>query len=418
VTRPANESEEPAAGDRPRARRSRLWGVLRTLLTLAILGFVLTTLPWRDTLTWRQGGEERLSVHGAIAGEWRGEAVRFRVADDVTAEPGWPPLLADAARTHEPVPVARAGPGEDGYDWRPGMPRVFRSLDPAGLLPAVGLLLLGLVLVSARWWRLLELAGCRTSYPNALRLTLLGLFFNLVLPGLTGGDVVKAVLVVRQNPNRRADALVTVVVDRVIGLVVLVGLAWIVVLVSGERFAALRVWWSALFAALLFGLWVLVHPGARRLLRFDAILARLPQRERLEKIDRALQLYGARPGALLAAVGLTAVNHLAIAGTVYVLGRAYGETALGYLDYLAIASVANTLSAVPLSPSGWGVGEAAFRELFLLVGAAATVGVAVSITFRLLMMLEGLAGGVLLLLPGWRDARAKLEGAPEPAGER
>ena len=66
-----------------------------------------------------------------------------------------------------------------------------------------------------------------------------GLFFNLVLPGLNGGDVARGVLVVRENPGRRPDALMSVVVDRLIGLVAMIALALLAVLSLREQLGPL-----------------------------------------------------------------------------------------------------------------------------------------------------------------------------------
>jgi hypothetical protein len=64
--------------------------------------------------------------------------------------------------------------------------------------------------------------------------------------------------------------------------------------------------------------------------------------------------------------------------------------------------VANLIGALPLAPGGWGVGELAFRGLFVMIGASPTLGVAVSVTFRLCQLAIALLGGLMLLLPGGR----------------
>ena len=79
----------------------------------------------------------------------------------------------------------------------------------------------GILFTAIRWWRLLAAAGCPTTLFNAVRLTFVGLFFNLVMPGLTGGDLVKAVAVARENPDRKAGAVMSIAVDRLLGLFVL-----------------------------------------------------------------------------------------------------------------------------------------------------------------------------------------------------
>ena len=401
-----------AEGGESKTRRSTIGRFLRPIVALAILALVLWSVPWSDALVWHDAsGTAAVQLSGDIEGDWRATSVEFRVRDAQPA-PDWPAALSAAVAEGRPVFVERRSGQGEGYEWKPGMPRVFGEIDVRGLLPALLLILFGITCVSARWWRLLALASCPTTFREAVRLTFLGLFFNLVMPGLTGGDLVKGVLVVRQNPTRRADALVTVVVDRVIGLAVLVGLASVVVLLSGERFAQIRPWVSSCFVLLLIGFWVLIHPRARRLFRFDALIERLPQKERLKSVDEALQVYARYPVEMVYAVALTLCNHLSIAGAIYFISRAYGA-ALSYVDEIAIASVANTISAVPISPAGWGVGEYAFRELYVLVGASPTIGVAVSITFRLLMMVMGLAGGLFLLLPSGRTVRSSLDTAAE-----
>ena len=45
---------------------------------------------------------------------------------------------------------------------------------------------------------------------------------NVELPGSTGGDVVKAWYAARQAPSRRTAAVMSVIVDRIVGLLALI----------------------------------------------------------------------------------------------------------------------------------------------------------------------------------------------------
>jgi hypothetical protein len=291
------------------------------------------------------------------------------------------------------------------------MLRVFRELDPIGLFQALALLIVGSLIAIRRWQGLLRVAGCPTTYVNAFRLSFLGLFFNLVVPGLTGGDVVKAVLVVREHPERRADALVSVIVDRGLGLLVLIGLAVVVTWWPGSHFAEVRLGVLLTFLGILFGLWVFLAPLPRRVLKIDRLLAKLPQRERVQKLDAAVRWYGSHPGHLALATVLSILNHGAIALSLFALGRAFGDQQLDYPEYLGVAAIANTISSIPIAPGGWGVGEAAYASLFHMLGAPATLGIAVSVTFRLLSMGMGLVGGLFLLLPSGRKMREEIHDA-------
>lgn len=395
-----------------RKKRALAW--LRSAFALGLLAFGAWLVPWRDRLSWSEGGTT-LEAPGEIRGNWRTDSIRFRADLGAAAEPGWPADVARAIAAGEEVAVTRPSdgtppdPAVGRLDWKPGMLRVFRDVEPGGLWSALLLIFAGALLAITRWWRLLAIAGCRTRWTSALRLSFLGFFFNLVLPaGITGGDVIKAVLVVRENPDRRADAFVTVVVDRALGLLVLMGLAAVVVLASGERFADLRLPVVLAFVTALIVLWVMLHPGPRRWLRLGALLERMPQRERLKAIDQALRIYAQHPFELLLAVLLSGLNHLCIGASIYRLGHAFGDD-LSFLEYIGVAAIANTISSVPVTPAGWGVGEWAFGSLFHVLGSPSTLGVAVSVAYRLLTAIPGLVGGIFLLLPGGRGVRAEIE---------
>jgi uncharacterized protein (TIRG00374 family) len=388
------------------SKRPRWLGrVLKPAFAVLLLLAVGYSVPWRDKLVYTGDGEP-VAVKGAIAGDWQAERIAFDVRPSQELEAGDVPAeLAAAARDGGRLEVARTAPDGGRYEWRPGLPRVFRELELDGLVPALAFLLAGFAFAVTRWWRLITLAGCRTTWFDAFRLSFLGLFFNLVVPGLTGGDVVKAMLVVRENPARRTDAFVSVVVDRALGLFTIVGIATVVILTAGARFQELRRPVLVTIAVVGASLFALLHPAPRKLLRLRALVARLPQAERIFKLDQAVRLYGRHPFELTFAIALSLLNHLCVTLGVVEIGHAAGAAALDFAEYLGVVSVANLVSSLPIAPNGWGVGEAAYGSLFALLGQPATLGIAISVIFRLLMMGLGLLGGLFLFLPGARDVR-------------
>jgi uncharacterized membrane protein YbhN (UPF0104 family) len=91
---------------------------------------------------------------------------------------------------------------------------------------------------------------------------------------------------------------------------------------------------------------------------------------------------------------------LTVISGILVLGRAFGDHVLAWSSYFAIAPVATIVSALPIAPGGWGLGEADYSYLFALLGASAAVGLATSISSRLLQMLISLIAGLFLFVPG------------------
>ena len=390
------------------AGRARLFAVLRSAVALGLLALVAWMVPWRDRLVVVEQGVQT-KVAGEIQGEWSAASIGF-VVDPALDRASLPARLqADLQAAAGAAPQLRRRPNatSDGYEWRPGILRVWAQSDARVFLLAFGLLFVAILVGVVRWWRLLAAVGVRASFWNCTRLTFLGVFFNLVVPGLTGGDVVKALLVVRENPTQRADAFVSVVVDRVLGLFVIVGLTAVAVTLSPDTFGELRVWVLAVFGALCVGAWAALASWPRRLLRIDALLPRLPQGEKLASLDRAVREYLKHPGTLVVAVLLSVANHAVIAVALWALTFTFGAD-LRYFDVLGAGAIANVISSVPLAPGGWGVGEALYGFVYHQLGAPETVGIAVSVSYRLLMTAMGLIGGLFLLTRATRAETAEL----------
>jgi uncharacterized membrane protein YbhN (UPF0104 family) len=92
-----------------------------------------------------------------------------------------------------------------------------------------------------------------------------------------------------------------------------------------------------------------------------------------------------------------------------------------WFEYFVLIPIINVVSAVPIAPNGWGVGEALYKTLFSNYGGAyvegvanpgavmGTRGVALSVLFRLHMTLWSLLGGLFVLLERDRVTRADVE---------
>ncbi|MFT5151818.1 MAG: hypothetical protein ACI841_001805, partial [Planctomycetota bacterium] len=403
--------------------------ILRYAFAIGILYLVVTTVPWMDRLEYQaDAAEDARVLTGQISGDWNTAEIEFTVrslpelpsdeskfsAFDRAITSGQ--IAAETRLQVDATQITHSFAGDlkrhvGSVSWRPGMPSAFRQLDVRDLMPALGFLILGSIFAVTRWWRLLLLIGCKVRLTDTLRLTYIGLFFNLVLPGLNGGDVARGVLVVRENPEHRANALMSVFVDRMLGLLAMIALATLATFIVGEPLADLRLPVLATLLAVVLGLSAFLNSGVRRLTRFDRIVDRLPQSDRLRKLDRALVEYAAHPGPIALALILSVGNHASVTAAIFSLGRAFGDT-LQPIQYLATVTVTNTLTSLPIAPGGWGVGEAAFRTFFVQLGSVATLGVAVSVTYRLMNAALGLAGGIFLLLPSGRAVRAHLSEDP------
>ena len=95
-----------------------------------------------------------------------------------------------------------------------------------------------------RWWWLLRANRLKVGVFEIQRLAWIGLFFSNVIPGTTGGDVVKAIYIAKRCSTDKVRALVSVVVDRIIGLLSLLFLACLASLLAIDKFPsfAITIW--------------------------------------------------------------------------------------------------------------------------------------------------------------------------------
>ena len=381
--------------------------LLRVAVAAAILFVVFSSVPWEDRLEWVDEDGDKHGVSGRVLDDWKGEEVRFVLAEEEKVPEAFPGDARARLAAGEELRVERRSgqAGQAGFDWKPGMPSIGRNSDVPMMIQALVLFALGIAIVVTRWQRLLAVVGCTTTWFNAMRLTMIGLFFNSVVPGLTGGDLVKGVLVVRENPQKRADAIISVIVDRLLGMVSLATLAAVLILAAGDTFAELKLPMLGFLLAAALGTVIYAAPGLRDLLHWEQILRRLPLGSKFLALDQAALLYFKRPFELVIAFLLSLINHGVTVGAVFWLGRAFGvdEATASLRDFFVVIPVGNIVSALPLAPAGWGVGEFIYKYLFEMIGSDGAMGVAISIAFRLSMTFYGLVGGVFLLMPGSKD---------------
>jgi uncharacterized membrane protein YbhN (UPF0104 family) len=261
-------------------------------------------------------------------------------------------------------------------------------------------------LISAvRWQILLRMQNLRLPFRRVFALTMIGVFFNFFIPGGTGGDAVKMFYLVQETPGRRGAAILSVIVDRLIGLLALIILA--------GGFIAAK--WEWLHAAPGVEHWVYISLGVLGVsLAFLGVSflvsglglvhllpVRMPGRDKLAELAMAYNVYGRAWIPSGVSFLLSIVAHFTNFGVFYCAIRALGWTGMQIpriAEFYAVMPIIGTITALPISVGGVGVREQLFQE-FLGTFFAATAGVAVAIssTGYLLTLAWGLIGGLIYL---------------------
>ncbi len=268
-----------------------------------------------------------------------------------------------------------------------------------GLLAFVGVYIIG----NIRWLVLLWPHGVHLSFWPASKLWFIGHFFAQYMPGgIAGGDLIKSYYVAthREATGRRAEAVSTVFLDRLIGITGLLGVLLIAVIINLQQSAGYREFWP--YAAALFGAVVLVilllfnKPLVKKIPLVMRLYTRLPYRDRVKRVYDAFHFYRTRPLDLALAFGLSLGIHTCTALEAYLFGSALGLP-YTFPEYMLLLSLANVVGSIPVSPVGnVGTLEAACLAFFGQgsdeLGAMA---LALAILIRIAYLIWGIPGLLL-----------------------
>jgi glycosyltransferase 2 family protein len=256
-----------------------------------------------------------------------------------------------------------------------------------------------------RWQLLLRVQGIHLGWFRVFSLLLIGVFFNFFIPGGTGGDVVKIFYLLKETPGKRTVALLSVLVDRLIGLIALTVFAAVLIATNwpwlmSSAHVAKYVWPALIILGSSFlglhGSYVITSRGW-----IHRLPARMPGRDKLAELALAYNVYGRVWIPTLTAFALSFVAHLGYFGVFYCTGQAlrHGGSPMPTFGQLCvILPVVNTLSAMPISLGGLGVREGLFQVfLYHLCNVPKTDAVLISSTGYLLTFFWGSIGGVIYL---------------------
>jgi uncharacterized protein (TIRG00374 family) len=405
-------SDEKAKSVPSTGRRVAIVGL--RLAGIALLALVLWQVGWRDAAHMADGTVLSGEIVGDLPSTWAADTeVQFRAAD---AAPDAPPRILRAAdlATEQigghPIPVVNEG-----------LIRIVRRADR--WLLALGVLMFGFSsqFGVARWWLLLRDQGIRISFWMAHRLTFIGFFFNNFIPGATGGDLVKAVYAARQT-NKRAEAVITVLVDRVTGVVALATIAGVVLTphVNEPEYRELALFIYGFLGCFVVGCVLFFSRTVRRVLHVDQIAAKLPFAGLIKRLDEAIFLYRYRKKGLVVALLLSFANQISIQLIMVLFAHALHVTTRGgeplpISDFMVVLPAAWMVSALPLLPGGWGARELAFTVGFHFVGVGRNPAVALSVMGGMNMVFWSLLGGIYVVLD--RGAVAEAAAAAEEEAE-
>ncbi len=330
--------------------RRILWTVLRVLVCVGALFWVMHNVRYHDYVLLRTGAN-------------------LRLLDDPVPATGPIRALDDAGQTmtldREHMVADESGVIRVEY----GLKSTIRSANVKWVFLAIVVFFPVTLFQSLRFLILLRAQGITLRYWESVKLCYAGNFLNFVTAlGTTGGDVFK-MYYVSLHTRHKTEAVMTVLFDRIFGLV---GLVLLVTTVStvrwdDEKLTFLRGLSWLMFVGLIVAAVVARSSRMRRWSRIDSVIEKLPKADHLKRVLDGVQRLAGHKAAILGAAGSTAVLQILATLSFAFVGIAVGmrNDAAALWDYFAYIPSSMAIAAIPISFQGLGTQEAFYKHVFL-----------------------------------------------------
>lgn len=282
--------------------------------------------------------------------------------------------------------------------------KLLTALDAANnwwLVPGLAALGGGLLLQAKRWLVLLEVQGIVISYWRSLRILLVGMFFNLFLLGSTGGDIIKIFLIMREAPDKKAGALLSVFIDRVVGVLALAAVSAVVILLRWDDLMQHEVTRYGIFtvAVILGGSigFIIVAWFTGRFDLAGKLPHWLPARDKIAEAAGAFVEYARAGKSVGIAFLLSIPAHLLMFSTFWFGAKAFAA-GLNLLSVYCVMPIVATVTALPISVGGAGLREGLFIKILgALYATPEPIATLVSLSGFMMQVFWSLVGGGIYL---------------------
>jgi len=262
------------------------------------------------------------------------------------------------------------------------------------------MILLMVIANSIRWMVVLKPKGLDLPLPRLFYFYLVGIFFSSFLPTSIGGDFVRIVGIAHQT-GRKSDALASVVIERVLGLVALLPIAALslpFILTEVREWKVIGISGGGVVLIIAGFVLLLQRPVASKIFAlFDPLFnhfERIRLRQRLERFYEAVVAYSEHKAEVFTA-GLLSL----LARFLWVLACMFVAISIdlrvAFAVFLLVVPVVEMVRMIPISLSGIGLREAAFVVLLRQFGVEDSLSFTMAILLYLLFFGFGLAGGIL-----------------------
>jgi uncharacterized protein (TIRG00374 family) len=267
------------------------------------------------------------------------------------------------------------------------------------LLPAALLFMGAMSNAGLKWYILLRAQGINVPFRAVLSYTYIGFFFNNFLPANVGGDLMRGYGLARYT-DQAAEVAVSVVVDRIVGLMAFMSSAVVAALVATfimdqKNLQGIEVAAIIGLGVIATGFMVILSRRVRALIeRLFAWKLLVPFAPIYSRLSVALNAYRHSYAALLLAFCTSLLTLVLTNFTDYLIAQSLGGGIRLIYIFLFNPIIAFVL-LVPISVGGLGVTQAVYPFFYGLAGVPDSLAFTVSLLKQLIIYVTSLVGGML-----------------------
>ncbi len=258
---------------------------------------------------------------------------------------------------------------------------VGKALTESPLFCLAGFLSYALIVVLPawlRWFLLIRQAGLKPKASQTFSLHMIGIFFNSLIPGGTGGDLIKGFYLYRHHEAKdKSRALTSIVMDRFVGLYALLLVAMIMIALNvslwknNPSLAFTCFFYLGVFCTFTVAIGFFFSPFFSSLNRFlgNPKRKKIPGLNILQSLFNSMLIYKKNPSGLLLTVGIGMIVDGGLILMYYFFAQALGVT-LALPAHGFVVPTLTMINGIPISPSGLGVGEVAGSFIYKQLGVS------------------------------------------------
>ena len=252
--------------------------------------------------------------------------------------------------------------------------------------------------VGAERWKLLNTDDkFQLSRWDYFRYMMISNTFSLIMPGMVGGDFVRAVWIGADIKSNRTRNILSIFFDRLSGVLSLIIISTFFFMVSPFFLIRAKMIWLSVFMLIIAAI-ILTVLLIKRNTFYLRILNWQPKKRLLLRLKNVLIIirdivinYISRPKIIIYSFLLSFAIHL-LGFFVHYLIAVFLEMGITFFDMSLVNSIVLMITSIPISISGIGLREISYITLFGKYGVSAEKAIAMSVYFFAIGILFALAG--------------------------